>query len=57
LTTISGVTFDEAWPERVLRKDGGIEIPFLGRAELIRNKQASGRAKDSADLEALRGER
>ena len=36
---------------------GGIEIPFLGRAELIRNKQASGRPKDTADLDALRSSR
>jgi len=56
LTSISGVAFDEAWPDRVTRAIGGLEIPFLGRAALVRNKRASGRTKDLADLEAL-GER
>jgi hypothetical protein len=53
LTSISGVTFEEAWPDRVIRKVGGLEVPFLGRSALVQNKRASGRAKDLADLEAL----
>ena len=56
LTSISGVSFDEAYPDRVTRVVGGLAIPFLGRAALVRNKRASGRTKDLADLEAL-GER
>ncbi len=38
------------------REIAGLAIPFLGRAALVRNKRASGRTKDLADLEAL-GER
>jgi hypothetical protein len=53
LTSISGVAFDDAWPDRVVHETGGLAVPFLGRAALIRNKQASGRTKDLADLEAL----
>jgi hypothetical protein len=53
LTSISGVTFDEAWPARVAHDVRGLAVPFLGRAELVRNKRASGRAQDRADLEAL----
>ena len=30
-----------------------LEVPFLGRASLVRNKAAAGRTKDRADLEAL----
>jgi hypothetical protein len=56
LTSISGVAFDEAYPDRVTREIGGLAIPFLGRAALVRNKRASGRTRDLADLEAL-GER
>ena len=56
LTSISGVSFDEAYPGRVTREIAGLAIPFLGRAALVRNKRASGRTKDLADLEAL-GER
>jgi hypothetical protein len=53
LTTISGVEFDEAWPQRVHHGVGGLQVPFIGREALVRNKRASGRAKDRADLEAL----
>jgi len=53
LTSISGVSFDEAHPDRVTREIAGIPIPFLGREALVRNKRASGRTKDLADLEAL----
>jgi hypothetical protein len=56
LTSISGVAFDEAWDGRVTHEVAGLVVPFLGRAQLVRNKRASGRAKDLADLEAL-GER
>jgi hypothetical protein len=53
LTSISGVEFDEAWPGRVTHEVDGLRVPFLGRAALVRNKRASGRTKDQADLEAL----
>lgn len=32
---------------------GGLRAPFIGRAALIRNKRASGRTRDLADIEAL----
>jgi hypothetical protein len=53
LTSITGVGFDEAWPDRVSHDVGGAPVPFLGRAALVKNKRAAGRAKDLADLEAL----
>jgi len=53
LTGISGVSFAEAWEERVEAPFADVPVPFIGRAALIRNKRASGRAKDLADLEAL----
>ena len=53
LTSIRGVEFDEAWPARVIHDVDGLAVPFLGRAALVRNKRASGRTKDKADLEAL----
>lgn len=55
LTEISGIAFDEAWPSRVLQQVGAVEVPFLGRDSLLKNKRASGRAKDLADVEALEG--
>jgi hypothetical protein len=53
LTAITGVSFAEAWSSHVTHEVGGLQVPFLGRAELVRNKRASGRTKDQADLEAL----
>ena len=56
LTGISGVTFDEAWLERVEDSFDDVRVPFIGRAAFIRNKRASGRTKDLADIESLGGE-
>jgi hypothetical protein len=53
LTGISGVEFETAWHGRVSHAVSGVEVPFIGRRELISNKRATGRAKDLADLEAL----
>lgn len=57
LTGISGVTFEEAWSRRVLvtLADLPFAVPILSREDFVRNKRASGRAKDRADL-ALLGE-
>lgn len=57
LTAISGVLFEEAWPERVTHDVQGLAVPFIGRAALVKNKRAAGRAKDVADLEALGADR
>ena len=53
LTSITGVTFDEASRNRVIVEIEGLEVPVLGRADLIRNKRAVGRARDLADIEDL----
>lgn len=53
LTGVSGVSFDDAWDERVEDLFDGIRVPFMGRAAFIRNKRASGRMKDLADLESI----
>ncbi|MEQ1502644.1 MAG: nucleotidyl transferase AbiEii/AbiGii toxin family protein [Myxococcota bacterium] len=53
LTRIDGVSFDEAWSGRATRTIDAMAVPFLGRAELVRNKRAAGRPKDLADLALL----
>lgn len=53
LTGIDGVAFEECYPQRTQVDYHGQTIPFIGRAELIRNKKASGRAKDLIDLDEL----
>jgi predicted nucleotidyltransferase len=54
LTSISGVEFDAAWQSRVSARLDEHAVNFIGLTELMRNKQASGRQKDLADIEKLR---
>jgi Nucleotidyl transferase of unknown function (DUF2204) len=53
LTSIDGIEFPDAWPNRTEVQIEGLSIPVLGRGDLIRNKKAAGRAKDQADLALL----
>lgn len=55
LTTIGGVTFDEAWPRRTTVHLWGLAVPVIGREDLIRSKRAAGRPRDLADLADLEG--
>lgn len=47
------VSFEDAWAGRVADDFDGLPVNFLGRQELLRNKQATGRTKDQDDLEKL----
>jgi hypothetical protein len=53
LTSLTGVTFEEAWDRRVLGNLDGLPVAFLSRETLIKNKRATGRMQDSADVEKL----
>jgi len=54
LTSISGLTFEEASASRVESELDGMAAYFIGRSALIRNKESTGRAKDLGDAEELR---
>lgn len=54
LTTIDGVSFDEAWNNRLVAQVGDLQLPFLGLTTLVKNKRATGRTKDLLDIELLR---
>ncbi|MGH9598697.1 MAG: nucleotidyltransferase [Terracidiphilus sp.] len=55
LQGISGVAFDEAWANRSEELiDGVTPAHLISREHLIRNKLASGRHQDLADVEKLR---
>ena len=54
LTTISAVSFEEAWATRCQAELEGVATHFIGRAALLRNKEQTGRAKDLGDAEELR---
>jgi hypothetical protein len=53
LTDLTGLTFDEAWPGREAGTFGDVTVDFIGREAFIRNKRATGRAKDLGDIEDL----
>jgi len=56
LNRISGVTFEEAWKTRSELLVDDLKVPVIGRAELLKNKKASGRTKDLLDVEELGSE-
>ena len=53
ITSIAGVSWDEAFSGRALGKYGDIQVHYIGREQFIINKKAVARKKDLADLEAL----
>lgn len=53
LNRADGISFDEAVAEGNAFTLEGRRIPVIGRAALIKNKRAAGRAQDAADVEAL----
>jgi hypothetical protein len=53
LTGIDGVTFDEAWTDRLTARFLDLPVPVLSARHLIRNKRTVGRTQDLADVEWL----
>ncbi len=53
LVSITGVDFEEAWPQRVQTAYGDIQVPVIGKEALIKNKRATGRPQDVVDADAL----
>ena len=54
LTSISGVSFEEAWNDRVPGEIDGLPVAFLSLGSLLKNKEATGRDQDRADARKLR---
>jgi hypothetical protein len=50
LAGIDGVSFEDAWPRRVMVELGSINAPVLSLVDLAANKRAAGRPKDLVDL-------
>jgi hypothetical protein len=53
LTSISGVTTDDAFATKMPAELDGIPVFILSKDALIRNKRAVGRPQDLADLDTL----
>jgi hypothetical protein len=53
ITSLTGVSWDEALSGRVAGCYGDTPVYYIGRGQFVANKRATGRTKDVADLEAL----
>jgi len=53
LNEIDGVGFEECYCHRRRSRVGGLSVSFIDLPQLLKNKRASGRQKDLADVEAL----
>lgn len=54
LFDLKGVESEEAWKRGVSGTLGDLKAVFIGREDLIKNKEAAGRLQDLADVEKLR---
>ena len=53
ITSLTGVSWDNAVSHRAEGKYGDLPVFYIGREQFIANKRATGRKRDLADLEAL----
>lgn len=54
MTRISGVSFDEAWDNKLPVSIDGLDIFVLSKSDLLKNKSAADRGKDKGDIEWLK---
>ena len=53
LTQVDGLEFENCYPTKVILEIEGVRVDFIDLENLKKNKQASGRLQDLADLENL----
>lgn len=53
LTSLSGVEFSECYASRVTEEIDGVPVSFIDLENLKKNKKATGRHQDLADIENL----
>jgi hypothetical protein len=54
LTAIDGLSFQEAAKDAIIVRIEDLDIPVLSKANLIKNKESTGRMKDAVDAETLK---
>jgi hypothetical protein len=55
LTSIDGVDFAACYAQRLTMAMDGVLLDFIGMEDFKKNKRATGRLKDLADLQTLQG--
>lgn len=53
LNRIDGIDFEDARTDVVRGRYGNVDVTFIGKDDLIRNKRATGRQRDLGDVEEL----
>lgn len=53
LTGLDGVSFSDCVARTVSIDVDGLQVPFISREDLLKNKRSSGRSQDLADIDAL----
>lgn len=54
LTSIEGVTWEEADQNKITIENNGLPLPVIGKNELVKNKLSTGREKDFLDVKKIR---
>ena len=57
ITRIDGVEFDKAYTQRQQIQIDDLNIPFISKEDLIKNKLSTGRDKDRLDADYLQSDR
>jgi hypothetical protein len=55
INDIDGVTYEDAEQHIIRGKYGDIEVNFIGKEDLLKNKKASGRPQDELDVKKIEG--
>jgi hypothetical protein len=56
ITSLTGITWEEAIAGKESGHYGDVPVCYIGKTAYIKNKRATGRAKDIADIEAIKGD-
>jgi len=54
LNTIDGVTFDEAYQNKLTIEEGDLKIAYIGLDDLLANKLTAGRKRDVDDVKEIK---
>jgi len=54
MMSVPGVEFEDSWNNRIETDIDGLTVPFISRQDLLKAKEASGRAQDIIDAENLK---
>lgn len=54
LNEIDGISFNQAYPNKLIIDIDGLQVNYIGLEDLIINKQVSGRQQDISDVKQLR---